>query len=316
MFWRKDIAADHQPHKVMIIKDELIDDQRGNRKVPLKLYYPVMENNTRKLPIVFWSHGLGGSRDGAGFLARFIASNGYIVLHTQHAGTDTSLWEGKPGHPWDNIRKAHISDETTLDRFRDIPFILDGLEDWIGQHDAVADMADLSTIGMSGHSFGAITTQTMAGQKIGKLESATSLKEERFKAAIAYSPSPSYDHKPDEYEFLYEDITLPILYMTGTKDDSPMSGKDYTVRIPVFEKSGGVSDQYMAILDDADHMVFAGSRGQLGASDKRELHEEQIKILSLAFWDAYLKNDEAAKEWFSGEGLLRYINGHAELLKR
>ena len=315
MFWRDDIAADHEPHKVLIKRDELVDEQRDGREVPIKFYYPVLEDDSAQVPLVIWSHGLGGSRDGAGFLARFVASNGYAVLNTQHIGTDSSLWEGKPGHPWDNIRKAEITQETALNRYQDVPFVLDQLPAWIAAQDDVAGLVDLDTLGMSGHSFGAITTQIMAGQKVLQDDDLISLKEDRFKAAIAYSPSPPFGYDQASFDTLFADITAPVLYMTGSEDDSPITGKDYRYRIPVFDNSRG-DDQYMVVLDDADHMVFAGSRGKLGKNEKRDLHEEQIKILSLAFWDAYLKDDPDAKNWFSGQGLLGYMNGQAEILTR
>ena len=50
----------------------------------------------------------------------------------------------------------------------------------------------------------------------------------------------------------------------------------------------------MIVLEDGDHMVFNGSRGKLAANPKRDVHERIIKVLSLAFWDAYLKDDQAA----------------------
>ncbi|HPF78862.1 MAG TPA: hypothetical protein PLF01_06165, partial [Alphaproteobacteria bacterium] len=161
-FWRDDVAPDHDPHKVMIIRDELIDHDRHDRPVKIKVYYPVNHTMT-DLPVVIWSHGLGGSVDGAAFLSRFVASHGYVIVHVQHLGTDSSLWEGKEGHPWDIIRSTHIPRKATLNRFDDIPFVLNQLPDWMAAHPEVAEHADLSTMGKSGHSFGALTTQVMAG---------------------------------------------------------------------------------------------------------------------------------------------------------
>lgn len=71
---------------------------------------------------------MGGTRDGAGFIARFLAAHDYVLLHIQHDGTDSSLWMGKEGHPWDIIRQTKITRGTTLNRFRDVKFVLDNLE--------------------------------------------------------------------------------------------------------------------------------------------------------------------------------------------
>ena len=56
-------------------------------------------------------------------------------------------------------------------------------------------------------------------------------------------------------------------------------------------------------------MVFAGSRGKLGANPLRSVHEDIIKTSSQAFWDAYLKEDEEAFLWLTGEGYQSYLDG-------
>ena len=162
--WAEGLDPDHEPHKVMIERDTLIDAARNDRPVKIKVYYPVNHTMTN-LPVIVWSHGLGGSVDGAAFLSRYVASHGYVMVHVQHDGTDTSIWEGKPGHPWDIIRKTKITRDVTLNRYADVPFVLNQLPDWMKQHPDIALHADLSTLGMSGHSFGALTTQVMAGMK-------------------------------------------------------------------------------------------------------------------------------------------------------
>jgi dienelactone hydrolase len=301
---------DKGPYKVLISRGEFVDESRdvknGGRVVPYKLYYPETDG---KLPLIIWSHGLGGSRDGAAFLSRYISSHGYMVLHITHKGTDSSLWEGKPGHPWDAIRAAHISRKTTLERFKDVPFVLDQLSDqeW-------ADAIDFDRLGMCGHSFGAITTQIMAGQKLGKGKRLYSLKEDRFKAGILYSPSFTYN-KSEPHDGLFGDIDIPLLHMTGTEDDSPVQYFDYTHRLSIYDHAAanhdGV-DQHLLVIRDADHMVFAGSRGKLGENEKRHIHEQIIKVTSLAYWDAYLKDDRDAYEWLSGAGYAEWLGDEGE----
>ena len=94
--WREGLDPKVHPHKVLILRDQLIDKTRHNRPVKIKLYYPA-NYTLGKLPVVFWSHGLGGSVEGASFLSRFLASQGFIIVHVQHLGSDSSLWEGKEG---------------------------------------------------------------------------------------------------------------------------------------------------------------------------------------------------------------------------
>src|SRR5690242_13837978 len=60
-------------------------DGARDRKLPVKIYYP--KSGTAPHPIILFSHGLGASREDYGYLARFLASHGYIQLHLQHAGS-------------------------------------------------------------------------------------------------------------------------------------------------------------------------------------------------------------------------------------
>ncbi len=297
MFWRSNIDPAVEPHRVLIERGQWVDEIRDGRVVPYKIYYPDLKTE-KPLPIILWSHGLGGTQDGAGFISRFLTSHGYIHVNIGHEGTNDSLWRGKPGHPWDNIRKAHIPWETILDRYHDIPFVLDQLH-----HLDLPVEGDFQQIGMSGHSMGALTTQIMAGQLTGK-GAPMSLKNDRFVAAIAYSPVPNVRLKPHEakIEEIYGDITLPMLHITGTEDHSPLDGPIQHLRDELFNIAGqDHAKQMQIILDGADHMVFNGSRGQLPDYDEMDLHKDQIKITALAWWDKFLKDDALADRWLSNK---------------
>lgn len=305
-FWNEAIDTEHGPYKVMIIRDQLTDAARHDRPVKIKVYYPVKYEG-EKVPVILWSHGLGGSVDGAAFLSRYIASYGFVIVHIQHLGTDSSIWEGKEGHPWDIIRKTHISRETTLNRFADVPFVLDALPDWMRQHPEVGNIADLKTIGMCGHSFGALTTQVIAGMKFpdrdGTLQS---YKDDRIQAGILYSPG-SVEHlgDPDPKE-VYPSIDIPLMHMTGTDDGSPISDLGYEIRLAVFENTDQ-AEKMLLVLKDGDHMVFNGSRGKLGQNPNREKHELMIKVAALAYWQALLKQDTSAHDWLTAGGFAAWL---------
>jgi predicted dienelactone hydrolase len=261
----------------------------------------------KKVPLIVWSHGLGGSVDGASFLSRFITSHGYVVLHVQHHGTDSSLWEGKPGHPWDIIRAQKIDRQATLNRFKDTPFVLDALPDWLEQHPHIKSLIDFDTIGMSGHSFGALTTQVLGGMMFpDKKGILRRNRETRFKAGILYSPSPIDHIGLDAPEDVYGSIDMPMLHMTGTDDSSPVENWDYQKRLDVYNNITE-APKHLLIIKDGDHMVFNGSRGKLGQNPNREKHEMIIKILALAYWDAMLKKDADAQEWLEGDALQNWL---------
>ncbi len=294
--WSPEQAVRAEPYKVLLKRGEFIDLARDGRHVPYKIYYPT-EHNLNNIPVILWSHGFGGNRDGASFISRFLAGQGYIIIHITHIGTDSSLWEGKKGHPWDILQKVKISRETTLNRMLDIPFILDQLPIFAKENPEIGKYMDLKHIGMSGHSFGSMTTQVMAGMKFPNHENELiDMQDERICCGILYSPTP-ISHLTNEIDSkIYGSINIPLFHMTGTDDASPLGGYDYNFRL-VIHQNAGHKNQYLQILDDGDHMIYNGTRGKLGNNPKREEHEEKIKNASFAFWEAFLKNNKDAKTW-------------------
>ncbi|MCD8563293.1 MAG: hypothetical protein LRY54_04525 [Alphaproteobacteria bacterium] len=289
----------------LIRKGEFTDPTRG-RTIPYKLYYP--DNLTEKVPLIVWSHGFGGNRDGAAFLSRFLAGHGYIILHTTHIGTDSSLWEGKPGHPWDILRQTKVTRQNSLDRFYDIPFVLDQLPAFINENPEFGPFIDTDNIGMSGHSFGAMTTQVMAGMRVpDHNNNLIQIKEERFKAGILYSPVPIRHLSDAPAEELYGGITLPLQHQTGTEDASPLENFGFEQRLAVYEHSQG--PRHLLIKQGGDHMVYNGTRGKLEVNPKREKHEQIIQTAALAYWDMMLKNSAEAKTFLTGPGMQDYMKG-------
>ena len=296
------------PYRVLLKKGEFIDPARGDRVVPYKIYYPE-DYDAGRAPVVIWSHGFGGNRDGASFISRYLGSYGYVLLHITHKGTDSSLWEGQPGHPWDILRKVNITREATLARFRDVPFVLSQLREFTAENPDIGRFMDLENLGVSGHSFGAMTSQAMAGQlfpdESGKL---TRYFEPRFRAGILYSPVPVrhlLDQSVPDSE-IYGPIDLPLLHMTGTEDDSPLEGFGYERRLAVYDSSGH-PEKYLQVITGGDHMIYNGTRGQLGENLNRERHEDIIKMTALAFWDAFLKDNHKAREWLDFGGAQAFM---------
>ncbi|MGH1404819.1 MAG: alpha/beta hydrolase family protein [Alphaproteobacteria bacterium] len=294
--WTPQQALRDVPHKVLLKRGEWIDASRNGRVVPYKIYHPVGDDLT-KHPVIFWSHGFGGNRDGASFISRFLAGQGYTIVHMSHIGTDSSLWEGKPGHPWDILREAKISREITLERMYDVPFVLEQIEIWAQENPEIGAYMDFSRMGMSGHSFGAMTTQVMAGMMFPDIdEQLQSLRDERLSCGILYSPVPISHLTDAPHGDVYGAIDIPLLHMTGTEDTSPLEGYDYDYRLVVKDHANH-SEQYLQVLEGGDHMVYNGTRGKLADNPLREVHEQEILNASFAFWNAYLKGDGTAKAW-------------------
>ncbi len=95
-------------------------DQTRNRNIPVDIYSST-EINTDK-PLIVFSHGLGSVRTELTYLAKHLASHGYVVAALEHPGSNedntNSAIEGK---------NRIVQPQEFLERPRDISFVLDEL---------------------------------------------------------------------------------------------------------------------------------------------------------------------------------------------
>ena len=77
-------ASTAQDHRVLDL--DLFDSSR-QRPVPARLYLPHRASPAHPVPLLVFSHGLGGSRLGYSYLGRHWADAGIASLHPQHVGT-------------------------------------------------------------------------------------------------------------------------------------------------------------------------------------------------------------------------------------
>lgn len=268
-----------------------VNDKSRDRTLPVRVYLPETKGAA---PVVLFSHGLGGSRDNNPYLGNHWAKRGYVVVFVQHPGSDESVWKGERPLNRMAAMKEAASAEAFADRVKDVPAVIDALEKWNGEKGhPLAGRMDLGHIGMSGHSFGALTTQAMAGQSYagGRI----SYLEKRIGAAVMMSPSKPRMGDPKS---AFGGITMPCLLLTGTKDESPIGGGTPEDRREVFPALAK-APAWQVVFEGATHMDF-GQRE--GAETKDSRYHKAILALTTAFWDAHLKGDKAAMEWLKGDG--------------
>lgn len=286
------------------------DDARG-RDVPVKVYAP--EAGGAPFPVVIFSHGLGGSREGYAYLGRHWASHGYIAVHVQHIGSDESVWKDQTNRS-ERMKRAAADPRNALNRPADVQFVLDRLERVQKEEGPLKDRLDLSRVGMAGHSFGAHTTLAIAGQAfVTPTGRAAAMDDWRVKAAIAMSPS--VPRRRDDLDTVYAGVKIPILHMTGTHDDSPVSDTRAADRRMAFDHIKG-AEQYLLIFKDGEHMVYTGRRRLRGEPGREERFVDLILQSTTAFWDAYLKCDPAARRWLSEGGFEMVLDGDGTFEKR
>ena len=274
--------------------DLTVTDADRRRDIPIRVYVPAAKTPAA---VVLFSHGLGGSREGSVFLGEHWAARGYVAVFLQHPGSDTSVWKDKPK----GDRMAAMQDAANLENFmlrvKDVPAVLDQLAKWNKtDNHALMGRCEMDHVGMSGHSFGAVTTQAVTGQSgAGGKFSAT---DARIKAAVIFSPSVPARGEPKQ---AFAGVKIPWLLMTGTKDNAPIGKSDAASRLLVFPALPA-GNKYELLLDKAEHSAFT-DRALPGETEQRNPnHHRAILALSTAFWDAYLHDNAAAKAWLDGDG--------------
>lgn len=284
------VPAEYTPRVV----DLTVRDAKRNRDIPVRAYLP---QAAQAAPVVLFSHGLGGSREGNGYLGRHWAARGYVTVFLQHPGSDASVWQDvAPGRRMQAMRKA-ASARNFLLRVKDVPAVLDQLEQWnrTDGH-ALAGRLDLRKVGMSGHSFGALTTQAVSGQTTGRGKALFT--DPRIDAAVVMSPSSPRRGTP---ESAFGKVSLPWMLMTGTKDTAPIGNANIKSRLAVFPAlpPGG---KYELVLFGAEHSAFTDRALPGDTGPRNPNHHRAILALSTAFWDAFLLDSESARQWLDGDG--------------
>ena len=159
-------------------------DTARQRPVPVRLYRPLAMATGARVPLIVFSHGIGGSRRGYTWLGRFVAAHGIASLHLQHVGSDRTLWSGGLFSLVGRLQDAAQADEA-LARVRDFRFALDTL--LAGEWGSAIDPARIVA---AGHSYGANTSLLVAGAQVPQAGEA--LADPRVRAAIVMSAPPFY----------------------------------------------------------------------------------------------------------------------------
>ncbi len=271
-------------------------DATRTRSLPWLLRLPDAAAFAPPWPVVLHSHGLGGSRDGGATWGGAWAQAGIAVLHLQHPGSDTeTLRSGLAA------LRAAASAEQLVARVQDVVFTLDELARRAAAGEAPWSRLRLSATGLSGHSFGAITTQAVAGERF---PSGRSMDEPRLRAFAAFSPSPPQGRITLQQAF--GAITRPFLCLTGSNDDDPFHHFDGgPARAKVYE---GLPAGKRALLwlDGADHTTFGGGRPaslpararlqrQPVAREREAVHQALAARITTQWWRWQLLGDDTAR---------------------
>ena len=294
------LAATLRPGNAAEPLDAAWRDAARQRDLPYRLRVPPTSTATSTFtpwPLLIYSHGLGGGRDGGSFWGEAWAAAGFAVLHLQHPGSDSNtLRTGMAA-----LRKA-ASGEQLAARVADVRFALDEVARLAQAGVAPWHALRLDQVGLAGHSFGAHTTLALAGQRY---PMSGSLADARPRAFIAFSPA-SPPAGGLSLQQAFGDITRPLLAVTGSLDGDPFgSYASGDSRAAVYD---GLPPGQRGLLwlDGADHMSFGGGRpASVGAGtmvrraavarERQAVHQALVAHVTTLWWQAQLLGDTAAR---------------------
>lgn len=283
----------------------VIVDPKTKRQIKLKIRLPVQAKPTA---LILYSPGLGsGVSNGADWCEAWRQA-GYLVVTLAHPVTDDSIWKTSKSRSLKmTIAEAIASPQYAL-RVNDCSFALDhllglaSLKPYLEKSDAGTTGPQYLPIGIAGHSYGALTVQSIAGQGQG----GKGLLDRRIVAAIALSPSAM----SQERAAAMGQVKIPFFCITGDLDghvtfkdgqDSVRLGVPLSQRQWVYSHLPKGKRQELLVAQ-ADHMTFAGepidaehfSRDVALSEQNNPKTWARISAMTTQFWNFYLNAEVPA----------------------
>jgi predicted dienelactone hydrolase len=301
------------PHAVTEVPDIVLHDAKRNKDLHLRVFYP---NEAGSYPVIVFSHGAGGSQSCCEALTRHWATYGYVTLQPTH--DDSTLQRRNSGEEDVNflraVRDALKKPALWQSRPQDISFVLDSLPALQKRIPALAGKLDATHVGVGGHSMGAFTADAIAGALVDlPNHPATNFADPRVQAVLLLSPQ-----GPGEFgltDHSWDHVTIPLISMTGSLDLGAGNQGPEWKKIP-FERSRPGA-KYHVFIQGANHMSFINSKTLFPAhATQGDSILGYTNSASLAFWDAYLKADTAAKNYLQSDALPAFSQAAVKLSRR
>ncbi len=278
-------------------------------------------------PVIVFSHGAGGSGRTYDALARFWATHGFVVLAPGHA--DGAPAGGKD--PASESAREPAGDAAPdpkgwENRTRDLAFLVAATGAVEARVPALKGKLDEARVGVGGQSYGAFSAMLLAGTTVdvSKKEKAKSFLDPISKAFLLVSPPGKGQQGLTEKS--WASVERPLMVVTGTRDPGAKN-QDPSWRLDAYQLSPPGA-KYALFIEGASHLSFTGLAAEPGAtlpraSGKKPLSADEevavfkdMRIATLAFWEAYLKDDANSKAFLQSDALMAESGNRAQLLRR
>ncbi len=260
-----------------------------SRDVLARMYLPAQDSAA---PLVVFSHGIGGSREGYSYIGKYLASQGIAALHVQHVGSDRSLWFGNPLQMLGRLQEAAKETEA-IDRTKDIRYALDQ----VLADSSLKNKIDPQRIAAAGHSYGANTTLLLAGARVQREGKLLDLADARIKAAVIISAPPFYGE--GDPKAIVGSVRVPSLHITATGDEIKIPGyysgaKD---RVAVYEAMTPSQGKLLAVFKEGSHSMFTDRLGTGGEALNPQVKKATRELMLAFLQNVFAGETQALSSW-------------------
>jgi predicted dienelactone hydrolase len=265
-----------------------VRDDRRDKDMAVRVRYPITDG---PFPVIVFSAGAGGGNDTFAPVSVFLANHGYVVIHNSSA-------RGPGPEAWRN-------------RVLDVILVLNSLEEIERQEPELKGKMNHESIGVMGHSLGAYTTQLVGGATVDwpGQPAEQRFADNRVKAIIQYSGQGTDQQGLTRKS--WNKMKLPMMTMTGSRDrGARRQGPDWKKEPFDYSPPG---DKYHVFIEGAHHGSFSG---RFARAHEQKIILDYIKSATIAFWDAYLKQNKTAKAYLQSDALEAYSNSKVKLSRK
>ena len=319
-------AAELARSGIAVVKetDVTLHDSSRKRDLPVHVTYP---DGQGRLAVVVFSHGANGSPRTHDPLLRFWASHGFAVLAPAHADAAAAGAKDPAAESLREPAADAATDAKNWDgRARDLAFVAAATAAVEAAVPALQGRLDEGRVGVAGQSSGALAAMLLAGTAVdvSKKEKDRSFADPIPKAFLLLSPPGRGQQGLTEKSWAA--VERPLMVVTGTRDPG-VRNKDDSWRLDSYQLSPA-GQKYAVFIEGASHLSLTGLLAEPGAPapkasvknaapsvDEAAIFKD-VKIATLAFWQAFLDGDAGAKAFLQSDALMTDSNNRAQLLRR
>jgi hypothetical protein len=294
------------------IPDAAVHDPARNRDIHVRLRFPKAGGN---FPVIVFSPDHGESQDEQ--LIRDWTSHGYVIvqltrvtaLRPQQTVVVERVQLKRAIHNTANVSPSVAGP-------LDVTSVIDSLAALQTRFPAIRGKLDTVHIGVAGNGAGAVAAEAIAGALLALPgRPLANLADPRVRAVLCISPQGPGQSGFVEHSF--DQLVLPYLGITSIRDAAPSRFAAAAWHKAPFERSQPGDKYELFVRGDAESSLISDFSNDSSKNGKpSESIAGHIRAATLAFWEAYLKHDVAAKRYLESDGLEKASRGALTLERR